>query len=122
MGQGVVKYMLPLCMSYIQKIRIKICHDSEDQCGMCADPCIALRAKFGLVVAKCLMLVEHLEALGPGAEVEAQDMLARLTLDIVLMAGFGIGSSTIGDPQPVPLLKELHYAMDESFRCGLGES
>lgn len=54
--------------------------------------------------------------MGPGADVEAQDAMARLTLDVVLMAGFGIASNTIGDPKPVPLLTELHYAMDESFR------
>jgi hypothetical protein len=69
------------------------------------------------VAEKCELLCNHLEQLGHLAEVEAQDMLARLTLDVVLMAGFGIHSSTIADPQPVPLLKELHYAMDESFRC-----
>ncbi len=74
------------------------------------------RGKFGLVVEKCLALCEWLEQRGPGVDVEAQDVMARLTLDVVLMAGFGIASNTLADPRPVPLLTELHYAMDESFR------
>lgn len=74
------------------------------------------RSKFGLLVEKCLALCDWLEWVGPGTDVEAQDAMARLTLDVVLMAGFGITSNTIGDPAPVPLLTELHYAMDESFR------
>ncbi|BDA43361.1 Cytochrome P450 4e2 [Coccomyxa sp. Obi] len=75
----------------------------------------AIKSKFGLVVEKCWALCDWLEQMGPGADVEAQDAMARLTLDVVLMAGFGIASNTIGDPAPVPLLTELHYAMDETF-------
>lgn len=74
------------------------------------------RSKFNLVVEKCWALCDWVDHMGPGTEVEAQDAMARLTLDIVLRAGFGIASNTIGDRTPVPLLTELHYAMDESFR------
>ncbi|KAK9915097.1 hypothetical protein WJX75_004696 [Coccomyxa subellipsoidea] len=76
----------------------------------------AIRSKFGLVVDKCLALADWLEQSGPNKDVEAQDLMARLTLDVVLMAGFGIASNTLTAPGPVPLLKELHFAMDESFR------
>lgn len=65
---------------------------------------------------QCLELAARLEQLGPEKDVEAQDLMARVTLDIVLMAGFGIVSNTLASPEPVPLLTELHYAMDEAFR------
>ena len=68
------------------------------------------------MVDKCLALADWLEQSGPNKDVEAQDLMARLTLDVVLMAGFGIASNTLTAPGPVPLLKELHFAMDESFR------
>ena len=84
--------------------------------GMQATVCWVCRSKFGLLADKCLALCDWLEGMGPGTDVEVQDAMARLTLDVVLMAGFGIASNTIGDPEPVPLLTELHYAMDESFR------
>ena len=75
------------------------------------------RSKFGLVADKCEEACRLVTGLGPEADVEAQDLMARLTLDIILQAGFGMCSSYMSDLQPVPLLQELHYAMDESFRC-----
>ncbi len=70
------------------------------------------------MVERCEALAALLGALGPERDVEAQDMMARLTLDVVLRAGFGIASDTLATyREAVPLLQELHYAMDESFRC-----
>ena len=77
---------------------------------------VGSRAKFGLVVDKCEQLCSLMSRFGPGKDMEAQDLMARLTLDVVLQAGFGIGSQYLRDLQPVPLMQELHYAMDESFR------
>ena len=77
------------------------------------------REHFRMVIEKCMLLCNHIADLGHQIDVEAQDLLARLTLDTVLTAGFGIESNTLANPQPVPLLQELHYAMDESFRCWL---
>ena len=54
--------------------------------------------------------------MGHDKDVEAQDLMARVTLDVVLQAGFGVRSKYLGDLQPVPLMQELHFAMDESFR------
>ena len=70
-----------------------------------------------IVVEKCLLLCDRLDKIWHHNELEAQDMLARLTLDVILVAGFGLESNTIAETEPVPLLQELHYAMDESFRC-----
>ncbi len=77
---------------------------------------VGCRAKFGLVVNKCEELCSLMSGFGPDKDMEAQDLMARLTLDVVLQAGFGICSQYLGDLQPVPLMQELHYAMDESFR------
>ena len=77
---------------------------------------VGCRARFGLVVDKCEELCSLMSRLGPDKDIEAQDLMARLTLDVVLQAGFGICSHYLGDLQPVPLMQELHYAMDESFR------
>ena len=74
------------------------------------------RSKFGLVVDKCEEMCRLVSSLGQQKEVEAQDLMARLTLDIILRAGFGMHASYMSDLQPVPLLQELHYAMEESFR------
>lgn len=79
--------------------------------------CCTVRAKFGLVVDKCEEACALIARLGGVCDMEAQDLMARLTLDVVMQAGFGIGSQYLADLQPVPLLQELHYAMDESFRC-----
>lgn len=69
-------------------------------------------------MGKCLALAGLLRALGPEHDVEAQNMMARVTLDVVLQAGFGLASDTLAaHREEVPLLAELHYAMDESFRC-----
>jgi hypothetical protein len=88
-------------------------HAAED--GRCGG--LLRRGKFGLVVEKCLQLAKLLDVFGPAHDVEAQDIMARLTLDVVLISGFGIASDTLGSTdRAVPLLKELHYAMDESFR------
>ena len=65
---------------------------------------------------KCEEMCRLVSSLGPQKDVEAQDLMARLTLDIILRAGFGMRASYMSDLQPVPLLQELHYAMDESFR------
>lgn len=94
-------------------LRERVCNDSVGQTtALCQS-----RAKYGKIVEKCRLLCNELEKLGHQCEVDAQDMLARLTLDVILMAGFGLESNTIADHQSVPLLQELHYAMDESFRC-----
>ncbi len=74
------------------------------------------RSKFGLVVDKCEEMCRLVTSLGQEKDVEAQDLMARLTLDIVLRAGFGMRASYMSDLEPVPLLQELHYAMEESFR------
>ena len=68
------------------------------------------------MIDKCEEMCRLISNLIHQKEVEAQDLMARLTLDVVLKAGFGISSSYMADLQPVPLLQELHYAMDESFR------
>ena len=68
------------------------------------------------MVDKCEEMCCLVSSLGPQQDVEAQDLMARLTLDIILRAGFGMCASYMSDLQPVPLLQELHYAMDESFR------
>ena len=77
---------------------------------------VGCRAKFGLVVDKCEELCSLMSRLGHDKDIEAQDLMARVTLDVVLQAGFGICSKYLEDMQPVPLMQELHYAMDESFR------
>ena len=69
------------------------------------------------MVDKCEQACRLIARLGRQRDMEAQDLMARLTLDIVLRAGFGICSDYTADLQPVPLLQKLHYAMDESFRC-----
>lgn len=74
------------------------------------------RSKFGLVVDKCEEMCRLVSSLGQDKDIEAQDLMARLTLDIILQAGFGMRASYMSDLQSVPLLQELHYAMDESFR------
>ena len=70
------------------------------------------------MIDKCEEMCCLISKLGHQTEVEAQDLMARLTLDVVLKAGFKISSSYMADLHPVPLLQELHYAMDESFRYG----
>ena len=68
------------------------------------------------MVDKCEEMCRLVSSLGQDKDVEAQDLMARLTLDIILQAGFGMRASYISDLQPVPLLQELHYAMEDSFR------
>ena len=77
---------------------------------------VGCRAKFGLVVDKCEELCSLMSRMGHDKDVEAQDLMARVTLDVVLQAGFGVRAKYLGDLQPVPLMQELHFAMDESFR------
>lgn len=68
------------------------------------------------MVDKCEEMCRLVSSLGQQKDIEAQDLMARLTLDIILQAGFGMRASYMSDLQPIPLLQELHYAMDESFR------
>lgn len=54
--------------------------------------------------------------MGPGA-IDAQDATQRVSLDIIMMAAFGLDHSCV-DFKECEILDSLHYCFEEIFRCG----
>ncbi|CAL8466632.1 g6168 [Coccomyxa elongata] len=73
-----------------------------------------IRHYFPIILTRTLELCKHLQRMGPGA-IDAQDATQRVSLDIIMMAAFGLDHSCV-DFTECEILDSLHYCFEEIFR------
>ncbi len=73
------------------------------------------RTYYPITLARTLEFCAQLARLGPGA-VDAQNAMQRLSLDVIMIAGFGVDPHAV-DFQECEILDSLHFCFEEIFRC-----